>query len=290
LRGYFFIKSKNASSKSKTQYSYLGFTPTFGYLGQYRLMLLPIEIKLLRIGYFFLNINVVPFLLLNYFCGMKYFNLHTHQYTNQPDVLELVNQYPQQLDSLIPYYSIGIHPLYIDENRLETDCKVLDEKLALPECLALGECGLDKRSATPLTEQLLVFERQLILAEKHQKPVVIHCVSAFQELMEIKRRLPISVPMIVHGYSKKVQLANQLLDHGFYISFGKYLLQSQCFETELKTVFQSIPNDRFFLETDTIEEGIQAVYALAADYKKIELSELQKIINRNWKRIFDQNQ
>ena len=216
---------------------------------------------------------------------MQYFNLHTHQFTNQPEVLELVNQYPQEFDASIPFYSIGIHPLYIDENRLESDFKVVDEKLALPECLALGECGLDKRSETPFEVQQLVFEKQLVLAEKHQKPVVIHCVAAFQELIEIKKRLKISVPMLVHGFSKKVGLAKQLMDNGFYVSFGKNLLRNP----ELEPVFKSIPNDRFLLETDMVEEGIQDVYALAAKYKEMELKELQKIVNKNYTAVFEFN-
>lgn len=213
---------------------------------------------------------------------MQFFNLHTHKFSNQPDVLELVNQYPQEFDTTISYYSIGIHPLYINENRLENDFQIVDKKLALQECLALGECGLDKRSETPFDVQQSVLERQLALAEKHQKPVVIHCVAAFQELIEIKNRLKISVPMIVHGFSKKVELAKQLIDNGFYISFGKYLLLNP----ELESVFKGIPNDRFFLETDMVEEGIQAVYALAAKYKKMELSELQEIVNGNFKTVF----
>jgi TatD DNase family protein len=101
---------------------------------------------------------------------MKYFNLHTHQFTNQPEVLELVNQYPQEFDASIPFYSIGIHPLFIDESRLESDFEVVDEKLALSEYLALGECGLDKRSETPFELQLSVFERQLALARWRSLP------------------------------------------------------------------------------------------------------------------------
>lgn len=216
---------------------------------------------------------------------MKFFNLHTHQFTNQPDVLELVNQYPQEFDDAIPFYSIGIHPLFIDENRLDKDFQVMEQKLALPECLALGECGLDKRAETPFEVQQLVLEKQLALAEKHQKPVVIHCVAAFQELIEIKKRLKIKVPMIVHGFSKKVELAKQLIDNGFYVSFGKNLLRN----LELESVFKSIPNDRFLLETDMVEEGIQEVYALAAKYKDLELSELQEIVNRNYTTVFDFN-
>lgn len=213
---------------------------------------------------------------------MQYFNLHTHQYTNQPDVLELVNQYPQEFDVTIPFYSIGIHPLYINENRLDDDFKVLDEKLALPECLALGECGLDKRGETPFEVQQSVFEKQLALAAKHQKPVVIHCVAAFQELIETKKRLKITVPIIVHGFSKKMELAKQLIDNGFYVSFGKNLLRNP----ELESIFKSIPNDGFLLETDMVEEGIQEVYALAAKYKEMKLSELQEIVNKNYNIIF----
>jgi TatD DNase family protein len=217
---------------------------------------------------------------------MKFFNLHTHQFSNQLDVVELVNQYPQEFDAAIPYYSIGIHPLYIDENRLESDFQILEQKLELPECLALGECGLDKRAETSFEVQQSVFERQLAFAEKHRKPLVIHCVAAFQELIEIKKKLKISVPMIIHGFSKKVELAKQLIDNGFYVSFGKNLLRNP----ELESVFKSIPNDRFFLETDTIEEGIEDVYALAAKYKEIELSELQEIVNNNYNTVFKNQQ
>jgi TatD DNase family protein len=198
-------------------------------------------------------------------------------------VLELVNQYPQEFKAQIPFYSIGIHPLYINENRLESDFQIVNGKLALPECLALGECGLDKRSEIPFELQQRVFERQLALAEKFNKPVVIHCVAAFQELIEIKKRLKISVPMIVHGYSKKIELAKQLIDNGFYVSFGKNLLRNP----ELESVFQSISNDRFLLETDMVEEGIRAVYALAAKYKGLELSELQEIVSKNYTTVFE---
>lgn len=213
---------------------------------------------------------------------MQFFNLHTHQHTNQQDVLELVNQYPQEFDNSIPFYSIGIHPLFIDVKRLENDFEIIDKKLALPQCLALGECGLDKRSETLFNIQQSVFERQLLLAEKHKKAVVIHCVAAFQELIEIKKRLHISVPMLIHGFSKSEQLLKQLTDSGFFVSFGKNLLRNP----KLKSVFKSVQNDRFFLETDTIEEGIQVIYTTAAKYKELELNELQEIITNNYKKVF----
>ncbi|MFH7010253.1 TatD family hydrolase [Flavobacterium sp. FlaQc-52] len=213
---------------------------------------------------------------------MEFFNFHTHQFTNQSDILELVNQYPQEFDDSIPFYSIGIHPWYIMEDRLESDLKIVEEKLQAKNCLAVGECGLDKRTEVPLDLQITVFEKQLILAEKYRKPVVIHCVAAFQEVIAIKKRMKITVPMIVHGFSKNSQIANQLVKEGFYISFGKYLLRNP----ELKTVFQQVPNDRFFLETDTTQETIQEVYTLASAYKNLNSKELETIISNNYKAVF----
>ena len=214
---------------------------------------------------------------------MKFINLHTHQFTNQGDVLEVVNQYPQEFDATIPYYSIGIHPWYIVEKRLEEDFKVLESKLQDENCLAVGECGLDKRIEIPMALQQMVFEKQLALAEKYQKPVVLHCVAAFQEVIAIKKKMGISVPMLIHGYAKNEETAKQLLANGFYISFGKLLLQN----ADLKSVFNSIPNERLFLETDTIEEGIQAVYALAANYRNIEIAEMKAVIEANFDVVFN---
>jgi TatD DNase family protein len=213
---------------------------------------------------------------------MKFFNFHTHSYTNVPDVLELVNQYPQEFDPSIPFYSIGIHPWYIVEDRLKADLDIIETKVQESNCIAIGECGLDKRIEIQMNVQQAVFEKQLLLAQKYDVPVVIHCVAAFQEVIAIKKRLNINVPMIIHGFSKNEQTAKQLLDNGFFISFGKYLLRNP----ELETVFKSIPNDRFFLETDTIDENIDAVYALAAKYKGVDLEEIQKQINSNFQAVF----
>lgn len=223
---------------------------------------------------------------------MKFFNLHTHKFTNNLEVLELVNQYPWEFDASIPNYSIGIHPWNIERlprelamTRLESDLKTIDEKLQLKECLALGECGLDKRIEVPMQLQIEVFEKQIALAEKHQKPLVLHLVAAFQELIEIKNRLKISVPIIIHGFSKNEQVANELIKNGFYLSFGKYLLRNP----DLEPVFKSIPNDKFFLETDTIDESLEEVYQLAAKYKNIKIEDVIEIVNSNFNTVFKSN-
>ena len=213
---------------------------------------------------------------------MEFFNLHTHRYSQNQNVLELVNQYPQEFDVSIPFYSIGIHPWYIANDRISEDLNIIESKLTDSNCAAMGECGLDKRIETPLDLQVEVFEKQLILAEKYSKAVIIHCVAAFQEVIEIKQRLKITVPMVIHGFSKSKEIAAQLLNNGFYLSFGKYLLRNP----ELEFVFKTVPNERFFLETDTIEESIEDVYKLAAKYKNCTIEELQGIIKENFNLVF----
>jgi len=213
---------------------------------------------------------------------MEFFNFHTHQFRNQANALELVNHYPDEFDASIPFYSIGIHPWHIKAERIEEDLKIIEEKLQDKNCLAIGECGLDKKIEIPLEQQIIVFEKQLALAEKYKKPVIIHCVAAFQEVISMKKKLNIKVPMIIHGFSKKGQVADQLLSAGFYLSFGKYLLKNP----DLKSVFEAVPNNRFFLETDSIEENIEEVYNKAAAYKNKTIKEVQEIISSNYRDVF----
>jgi TatD DNase family protein len=209
---------------------------------------------------------------------MKY-NLHTHNYKNLEGVFEVVNQYPLEFTSEIPKYSIGIHPWYIKNDTLKKELFIIEEKLKSNECLALGECGLDKRIEIPFDIQVDVFKSQLVLAKEYKKPIILHCVSAYQEVIAIKKELSIENPMIIHGFSKNIKVAKSLLDNGFYLSFGKYLLRNP----DLASVFEQVPNDRFFLETDMIEETIFDVYQRASQIKNIDI---ESQVEETFKRVF----
>lgn len=213
---------------------------------------------------------------------MEFFNVHTHQLSGSEKVLELVNQFPLEFNKGLLCYSIGIHPWYINEDQLEEELVFMEKKLKDPYCLALGECGLDKRIKVPFDLQLRLFERQLLLAQQYEKPVIIHCVAAFGELISIRKRLNIRVPLIVHGYSKNSQLAKALVDNGFYLSFGSHLI----LKPQLKVGFQEIPSDRFFLETDMGSFGIEEIYAIAAKYKNWSIEELKQQIKSNFASVF----
>jgi TatD DNase family protein len=90
--------------------------------------------------------------------------------------------------------------------------------------------------------------------------------------------------MVIHGYSKSAEQAKQLIENGFYLSFGKYLIQNPW----LKEVLLSVPNDRIFLETDVLDLEIADIYKLAAEYKAIDLVVLQNIIINNFSTVFKQ--
>lgn len=209
-------------------------------------------------------------------------NLHTHQKSENQHTLDIVNQYPREFDSSASFFSVGIHPWYVDTHEQGNDLKLIEQYLQSDNALAIGECGLDKRTDVPWEIQLEVFEKQLLLGQKLHKPVIVHCVAAFQEVLELKSKNRISVPLIFHGFSKNLQVATMLLNQGCYLSFGKYLLRNP----ELSQVFKSMPLDRVFLETDTMQETIDQVYAKAAQVLGIRIWELEKQINKNAQAVF----
>lgn len=213
---------------------------------------------------------------------MKFINLHTHSFTNNNSVIEIINQYPWEFDEVFQTYSIGIHPWYIKENRVESDLDFIEKKLNDSKCMALGECGLDKRIDISFSLQTDVFQKQINLVQKTKKPIILHCVASFQEIISIKKEMHVENPMIIHGFSKNKQVAQSLLDNGFYLSFGKYLLRNP----ELAEVFNYVPNERFFLETDTMEETIMDVYQKASIIKNIPIEDLKEVVKTNFNQVF----
>lgn len=213
---------------------------------------------------------------------MNFFNLHTHNPSANPNEQALVNQYPLEFEASIPFSSVGIHPWYIKEESVIQELELVDQYSQLPQVAAVGECGLDKRIAVPFDLQIRVFEAQLHVAQQIQKPVIIHCVAAFQELIHCISTQGITVPIIIHGFSKNAQLAQQLLQEGYYLSFGKYLFQ----QPELAEVLANVPQDRFFLETDAMDRSIQEVYTKAAECKKMSLDELKSTLNCTFAAVF----
>ncbi len=158
---------------------------------------------------------------------------------------------------------------------------MIEHAIQQPNCKAVGECGLDKRIETSIEIQKKILIPQLLLAEKYKKPVILHCVAAYQEIIEIKKELKLTIPMVIHGFSKNSQVAESLIKNGFYLSFGKYLLLN----LELENVLKTIPLNQLFLETDMIDQTIFEVYSKAESVLNIDL---KPIIEENYNRVFNQ--
>lgn len=210
-----------------------------------------------------------------------HYNIHTHRFSGNEEIVELVSQYPRETDISVPSFTVGIHPWYINEELFDEDLRLIEHFISLQNCRAIGECGFDKRINTPLNVQEKVLIPQLLLAEKYKKPVILHCVAAYQEMIALKRQLRLTVPLIVHGFSKNAQVAESLWKNGFYLSFGKYLLLNP----ELGEVLKTVPLEQLFLETDTMEQSIFEVYGKA---ESILNRNLEGVIEDNFNKVFNQ--
>lgn len=210
-----------------------------------------------------------------------HYNIHTHHFSNNSKIVELVNQYPNEINAELTNFTVGIHPWYLKENTFLDDLAAIESVIQLPNFKAVGECGLDKRIETSIEIQKKILIPQLLLAEKYKKPVILHCVAAYQEIIEIKKELKLTVPMVIHGFSKNNQVAESLVKNEFYLSFGKHLLQNP----ELEIVLKTIPLQQLFLETDMIDQTIFEVYSKAERVLNINL---EPIIEENYNRVFNQ--
>ena len=83
--------------------------------------------------------------------------------------------------------------------------------------------------------------------------------------------------MIIHGFNKKKAIADEMLKHGFYLSFGKSVLHS----VSLQTIVKDFPLEKMFLETDDADFDIAELYQKVAELKEISLGKLQKQISNN---------
>lgn len=203
-----------------------------------------------------------------------YINIHTHFKPKQNE-LALRNAY-LKLNAVqiaeLPYpVSVGLHPWFLKNYTLTQCTDLLMDVVNLSNVLAIGEIGLDRAIDTPLSTQIQYFDAQLNIARAVKKPVIIHAVKSYSDLMPFLKKT--KVPFIFHGFTGNIQQAKEMLKHHAYLSFGKSLLDDKYIE-----VFAQIPNDRFLLETDVDNTGISRIYELAAHAKGMSIDELKSIV------------
>jgi TatD DNase family protein len=161
-------------------------------------------------------------------------------------------------------YSVGIHPWSVEHCNRDA-IQGLMKLGAHPQVVVIGECGLDKYSNNSYEIQNYRFEEQIGISELHQKPLIIHCVGYYNELIAIKKEINPTQEWIIHGFRGKPQLAQQLLDAGMALSYGAY------FNTESLRI---TPMDKLFIETDECTTPIEQLYELIATHKSCSALEL----------------
>ena len=162
---------------------------------------------------------------------------------------------------------------------METDLQlgILQELVKDKRVIALGEVGLDKLKGPSLEFQTSIFRKEIELSEKVGLPVVIHCVRAFNELLQLHKELKPEQPWVIHGFRGKKEVAEMLLKAGFYLSFG---------DSFQDTALCTVPLNRLFIETDESDKNIERLYQRIADVRGEALEVLVEGIRKNVESVF----
>ena len=188
-------------------------------------------------------------------------DIHTHRIDAREAVISVNPWEFNPVEGL--YYSVGIHPWQVGR-ATDADFDRLAECARSDNVLMIGECGIDKLRGGELSMQTGVLERHIALSEQVCKPLVLHCVRASNELCRLRRQLRPSMPWIVHGFRGNARVASQLLDAGFYLSYGER------FNPEALAI---TPADRLLAETDESLLPIDEIYRRLAASRQIEVDE-----------------
>ena len=208
-----------------------------------------------------------------------FIDIHTHhQSIKEENRLSIYNlNVPDYLcrcglDLKNTFYSLGIHPWTIKEDLLSENLRYIEENASFNSIKAIGECGLDKLCETDWKIQERAFIAHIKISESIQKPLIIHCVKAFDEIISFREEIKPCQPWIIHGFRGKPEQGLQLIGTGFHLSFSpKY---------NPETV-RTIPLDRIFLETDNNQCSIESVYKMISDSLNIDTNILQSEIKKN---------
>ncbi|MDR0750410.1 MAG: TatD family hydrolase [Tannerellaceae bacterium] len=212
---------------------------------------------------------------------ITYYNVHTHSPSRRLDEVAILNRIirgkeeKEKCKEEAGLLSAGIHPWYMED--VAEQMKQLQYIAALPGVVAIGEAGLDRLTGIPIDIQQDVFARQARLAEALQKPFIIHCVKAWEELMAVKKQIKPKTAWIIHGFRGKPDMAEQLVHQGFYLSFGAYFNPAS-----LPIAYPG----HILTETDDKDSDIQMVYSRIASALHITEEELGKQIQKNVKALF----
>lgn len=217
---------------------------------------------------------------------MPYINFHSHHKKDSFKGIQVISLNVEDAitEGVVMNCSVGIHPWQCENKDVTKWLDELESIASNPNVIAIGEVGLDRLRGGDLETQSKILLAQTEIALKLSKPIVIHSVRAWSELVEILSNPKYeSVKKAIHGFRGKAELAKQLIDHNFYFSFGSILVDPT---PELAESLTVIPKDRMFFETDISEMPIEEVYSAASDILDIPVEEIVLQVEKNFVDFF----
>ena len=214
-------------------------------------------------------------------------------YNSCKKVIALAKEYP------FVYAAVGIHPENIEDGWTDALAEIRRLAKSEPRVRAIGEIGLDyywEKDERARARQQVVFARQMELARELKMPVIVHDRDAHADCLEITRRYP-DVTGVYHCYAGHVEMARELLERGYYLSFTGVIT----FKNAKKAVevIREVPIERLMIETDSPYMAPEPyrgrrnsslyVYRMAeriAEIKGMEATDVERITTENGRRLF----
>ena len=216
----------------------------------------------------------------------KIINNGTDQNTNI-EVLKLSKKYSNI------YAAIGIHPEFANDYN-EEDINFIE--MNIDNIIAIGEIGLDYHYGNNKDKQKQLFETQLKIAEKYNKPVIIHSREATEDTINILKKYN-GLKGTIHCFTGSLETAKIYLNLGYKIGIGGVLTFKN---SKLYKVIEALPTASFVIETDSLylcpepkrgQKNEPANIIYIAKYickiKNITLQDLSCITEKNIRDIFD---
>lgn len=219
-----------------------------------------------------------------------YVDVHTHN-TCPDDTICIQNVFAADLNDQDffkkgLYFSSGLHPWHIGQKStiiLNQEISALRRYASCKSILAIGETGLDKSIQASMELQEKLFVQQIQIAEQAQKPLIIHCVRAYDEILRIRKNTKAKSIWVIHGFNSSLQMAQQLLQNNCWLSFGPLLLKKN---TRVAKVFPLLQSEQFFLETDDSGFSPDIIYRHAARLLSMPVKSLTRLQKKNFDQVF----
>ena len=209
--------------------------------------------------------------------------------TDNKEVLESINKYG------LMYGAIGLHPEFAD-SVTEEDYKFVEEHINDPKVVAVGEIGLDYHYGKENREkQIALFEKQLALAEKVNKPVIIHSRDATLDTIECLKKYKVRGTM--HSFSGSYETAMIYIKMGLLLGINGVVTFKNC---NLIDVIKKVGIENIVLETDSPyltpvpyrgkqndSSHIMDIVVFIAKELNVSIEDISKVTNENVLRCFD---